>query len=60
MAWKLMRPTMGGSKDSSNGIKHNVIEHFCMESKAYKICEGWVIRKGSETLWTNAMNRNES
>ncbi len=35
---------MGGSKDSSNGIKHNVIEHFCMESKAYKICEGWVIR----------------
>jgi len=51
---------MGGSKDSSNGIKHNVIEHFCMESKAYKICEGWVIRKGSETLRTNAMNRNES
>jgi hypothetical protein len=23
------------------GIKHIVIEHVCMESKAYKLCEGW-------------------
>jgi hypothetical protein len=51
---------MGGRRDSSNGIKHNVIEHFCMESKAYKICERVVIRKGNATLLTNAMNRNES
>ncbi len=55
-----MRPTMGDSKNSSNGIKHSVIEHFCMELKAYKICEGWVIRKGNATLFTNALNRNES
>jgi hypothetical protein len=31
----------GCSRDGCNGTRHSAIEHFCMESEAYKIFEGW-------------------
>jgi hypothetical protein len=35
------KPGMGRSRDACNGIRHSGIEYSCMESDAYKICEGW-------------------
>jgi hypothetical protein len=35
-----MKPTTGGSRDGCTGTRQSAIEHFCMESEAYKICEG--------------------
>jgi len=32
-----MKPTTGGSRDGCTGSRHSAIEHFCMESEAYKI-----------------------
>ncbi|KAH8948841.1 hypothetical protein BDL97_11G116100 [Sphagnum fallax] len=36
---------MGGSRDGCNGTRHSAIEHFCMESEVFKICEGWATRE---------------
>jgi len=36
-----MKPAMGSSKDGCNGSRHFGIEHFGMESGAYKICDIW-------------------
>ncbi len=45
---------MGGRRDGCNGIRHTVIEHFCMESEAYKTCEGWATGEGDAAFPTNA------
>jgi hypothetical protein len=34
-----MKFAMGGDKNGYNGTKQNATKHFCMELKAYKICE---------------------
>jgi hypothetical protein len=49
---------MDGSKDSCNGTRHSAIEHFCMESEAYKKCKGWATREGNKAFPTNALRRN--
>jgi hypothetical protein len=51
---------MGGSRDGCNGTTHSAIEHFWMESEAYKICEGWTAREGYAAVPTNTMRRSES
>ncbi len=33
--------TMGGSRDSCKGTRYSAIQHICMQSEAYKTCEGW-------------------
>jgi hypothetical protein len=54
-----MKPTIGGNIDNYDGTGHNVIKHICMESKAYKICEGWATQQGDATFPTYAIRRNE-
>jgi len=41
LALGLTKPTLGGSRDSCNGIRYCVIKHIFMELEAYKICERW-------------------
>jgi hypothetical protein len=60
LAWGPTKPAMGGRKDSCNGTRHSAIEHFCIESEAYKICEGWATGEGNKAFPTNALRRNES
>jgi hypothetical protein len=55
-----MKSIVGGIRNSCNGIKHNAIEHFCMELEAHKICEGWAIGEGNTTFPTNATRGNDS
>ncbi len=58
--WGQTKPSMGGSRDGCNGTRHSAIEHFCMESEAYKICEGWETGECDAAFPTNAARRNES
>jgi len=58
--WGQTKPSMGGNRDGCNGTRHSAIEHFCMESEAYKRCEGWATGEGNAAFPTNATRRNES
>jgi hypothetical protein len=51
VAWELTKPAMGGSRDGCNGTRHSAIEPFCMDSEAYKICEGWATEE-SDTAFS--------
>jgi hypothetical protein len=49
---------MGGSRDGCNGTKHSAIEPFCMDSEAYKICEGWATEE-SNTAFSRKCKEKE-
>jgi pentatricopeptide repeat protein len=51
--------SMGGSRDGCNGTRHSAIEHFCMESEAYKIREGWATGEDDAVFPTNAARWND-
>jgi len=54
VALGLTKPTLGGSRDSYNGIRYCVIKHIFMELEAYKICERWTTSQGHATFPTYA------
>jgi hypothetical protein len=60
LAWGPTKPTMGSNKNICNDTRHNVIEHFCVESKVYKICQGWATREGDTTFPTIVKRRSVS
>jgi gamma-glutamyl:cysteine ligase YbdK (ATP-grasp superfamily) len=55
LALGLSKPAMGGHRDGYTGTRHNVIEHFCMESEAYKICDRWATKEDNAPFLTNVM-----
>jgi len=56
----LTKLTMGGSRDSCKGTGYSAIQRICMQSEAYKTCEGWVTGDGDAAFPTNVTTRSES
>jgi len=49
-----MKLTMGGSRDSCKGTRYSAIQRICMQSEAYKTCEGWATGDRDVAFPTNA------
>jgi hypothetical protein len=55
-----MKLTMGGSRDSCKGTRYSAIQRICMQSEAYKTCEGWATGDSDVAFPTNVTTRSES
>ncbi len=55
-----MKLTMGGSRDSCKGTRYSAIQRICMQSEAYKKCEGWATGDSDVAFPTNVTTRSES
>ncbi len=42
LGWGWTKLTMGGNGNNCKGTKYSAVQRICMQSEAYKTCEGWV------------------
>jgi hypothetical protein len=58
LALGLSKPAIGGNRDGYIRTRQNLIEHFCMELEAHKICDRWATKTDDAPFLTNAMSES--